>query len=208
MLSRYDFDSQCRKISQLFSTTPWEGMHIRRWRWKEQNGTGYLCLGPVLRGAAAEIPSCNKFGLRAAEHGTLPVETRGLSEWEFSVVYSVAYGVPVLCFEASTMSGQQLDWREIRLHIAPDIPCSNGDAAAWQQMTREIHPALGLPCIQMHPCKTSEWMSSLLGSGGDKRMYMLLWLAAVSNLIGEECPPEFFQTCRRHLALINEESIK
>ncbi|KAK4483002.1 hypothetical protein RD792_010178 [Penstemon davidsonii] len=81
--------------------------------------------------------------------------------YDFHVVYSASYKVPVLYFRAYCSDGQPLVLDEIE----KDIPVNSAQLLArskWTFITQEEHPKLNRPWYTLHPCGTSEWMKLLL----------------------------------------------
>ncbi|XP_072462337.1 ubiquitin-like-conjugating enzyme ATG10 isoform X5 [Notamacropus eugenii] len=119
-----------------------------------------------------------------------PAAASEVIRYEYHVLYSYSYGVPVLYFRASFLDGRPLTLKEIwdgvhqfykaRLLQEP-----------WSTITQQEHPILGQPFFVLHPCKTNEFMTSLLeNSGKDKRNtnYITLWLSIVGPVVGLNIP--------------------
>ncbi|XP_074138265.1 ubiquitin-like-conjugating enzyme ATG10 isoform X1 [Sminthopsis crassicaudata] len=110
--------------------------------------------------------------------------------YEYHVLYSCSYRVPVLYFRASFLDGRPLTLKEIwdgvhqfykaRLLQEP-----------WSTITQQEHPILGQPFFVLHPCKTNEFMTSLLdNSEKDNRNinYITSWLSIVGPVVGLNLP--------------------
>ncbi|XP_010125543.1 PREDICTED: ubiquitin-like-conjugating enzyme ATG10, partial [Chlamydotis macqueenii] len=61
----------------------------------------------------------------------------------------------------------------------------------WDTITQQEHPLLGQPYFVLHPCRTNEFMSSILtGSQKQNRHpnYIILWLSTVGPVVGLNLP--------------------
>ena len=182
LLGEKEFAEQCRMLVRLFSADDGhcgEPETYRDWAWKEvpksprHRCMGYLSLGPITRFEASADACSGR-----------------LANLEFHVVYCHTYGVPALYMIAGSLSGEPLIWDELRGFLPPELT-----AEKWHYITREAHPILGLPCLQVDPCMTCEWMSSLTCADiqdGSEKMYMLCWLTCLGTITGVEIPPQAF----------------
>uniref|UniRef100_A0A8C0RX63 Ubiquitin-like-conjugating enzyme ATG10 n=1 Tax=Canis lupus familiaris TaxID=9615 RepID=A0A8C0RX63_CANLF len=145
------------------------------WRTSKDCSEGYMCkthfqIKPGMPmsppGTSAHIQTC----LPMEEALELPLddfektETTTGSEvikYEYHVLYSCSYQVPVLYFRASFLDGRPLALKDIwegthecyktRLLQEP-----------WDTITQQEHPILGQPFFVLHPCKTNEFMTPVL----------------------------------------------
>ncbi|XP_073272983.1 ubiquitin-like-conjugating enzyme ATG10 isoform X3 [Primulina huaijiensis] len=120
----------------------------------------------------------------------------GAHHYNFHIVYSLSYRVPVLYFRAYCSDGQPLALKDIE----KDIPVNSVQLltkSKWTFLTQEEHPILHLPWYTLHPCGTVEWMRLLLGNktcidqGGlpiDK--YLVSWFSVVGQVFGLKIPLE------------------
>lgn len=114
--------------------------------------------------------------------------------YDFHIVYSFSYMVPVLYFRGYQCGGQPLDLDDIR----KDLPCYSLSIlreSKWTFMTMEEHPYLHRPWYTLHPCGTSDWMKLLLGGippGECPKMvhYLPAWLSVVGQAVGLKIPLE------------------
>uniref|UniRef100_A0A8C3PJ82 Ubiquitin-like-conjugating enzyme ATG10 n=1 Tax=Calidris pygmaea TaxID=425635 RepID=A0A8C3PJ82_9CHAR len=61
----------------------------------------------------------------------------------------------------------------------------------WDTITQQEHPLLGQPFFVLHPCRTNEFMSSLLTSTRKHNRhtnYIILWLSTVGPVVGLNLP--------------------
>ncbi|XP_036598252.1 ubiquitin-like-conjugating enzyme ATG10 isoform X1 [Trichosurus vulpecula] len=120
--------------------------------------------------------------------------------YEYHVLYSCSYRVPVLYFRASFLDGKPLTLKEIwdgvhqfykdRLLQEP-----------WSTITQQEHPILGQPFFVLHPCKTNEFMTSLLeNSEKDNRNinYITSWLSIVGPVVGLNLPLSYAKAMSQH----------
>ncbi|KAM6591827.1 ubiquitin-like-conjugating enzyme ATG10 [Cannabis sativa] len=122
----------------------------------------------------------------------------GVHYYDFHIVYSASYRVPVLYFRAYCIDGQPLKLEEIE----KDLPSSSSKVlveSKWTFITQEEHPYLNRPWYKLHPCGTSEWMKLLFQSdtcvakhGLSIELYLFSWLSVVGQVFGLRIPPELF----------------
>ncbi|XP_032531342.1 ubiquitin-like-conjugating enzyme ATG10 isoform X4 [Chiroxiphia lanceolata] len=137
--------------------------------------------------------------------------TEEVIRYEYHVLYSSSYQVPVLYFRACFLDGRPLTLEEIwgsvhacyqdRLQEGPwdtitqqrfrsgiaDIACLSPE-----QFTYNLeHPILGQPFFVLHPCRTNEFISTVL-TGPWKhnrhKNYIILWLSTVGPVVGLSVP--------------------
>jgi len=120
-----------------------------------------------------------------------------LHVYDYYVVYSPTYQVPVLYFQATHHDGQMLTMEE----VWADVPLSYRDESMrWNFITQQEHPVLGVPCFHIHPCATKLLMANVdnlsqipTASGGDANSrppanYIMAWLSAVGPVVGLRIP--------------------
>uniref|UniRef100_A0A8C9F6R6 Ubiquitin-like-conjugating enzyme ATG10 n=1 Tax=Pavo cristatus TaxID=9049 RepID=A0A8C9F6R6_PAVCR len=95
--------------------------------------------------------------------------TEEVIRYEYHVLYSSSYQVPVLYFRACFLDGRPLTLDEIwkSVHVCYQGRLQEGP---WDTITQQEHPLLGQPFFVLHPCRTNEFMCSVLaGSQKDNR---------------------------------------
>ncbi|XP_065874366.1 ubiquitin-like-conjugating enzyme ATG10 [Euphorbia lathyris] len=114
--------------------------------------------------------------------------------YDFHIVYSASYKVPVLYFRGYCSDGRPLLLDEIEM----DLPTCSSKVlleSKWTFITQEEHPWLNRPWYKLHPCGTSEWMKLLfLGDAAmaEKRiqLYLVSWFSVVGQVVGLRTPME------------------
>ena len=114
--------------------------------------------------------------LAEEDPSSLPILSASLLTFEYHVIYSPAYQVPVLYFNAWHSTGALLTPDEV-WRFAPSRPA--GDA--YNYITQADHPVLGGPFYQVHPCRTEVLMGEVLGRQ-DK--YLIAWLSFLGRDVG------------------------
>ncbi|XP_057508814.1 ubiquitin-like-conjugating enzyme ATG10 isoform X1 [Actinidia eriantha] len=119
--------------------------------------------------------------------------------YDFHIVYSSSYRVPVLYFRAYCSDGQPLDLDDIE----KDLPANAAKVlteSKWTFITQEEHPHLNRPWYTLHPCGTSEWMKLLLVTDASRakgrvafEKYLVSWLSVVGQVIGLRTPIEMLR---------------
>ncbi|KAL4558493.1 hypothetical protein LXL04_036694 [Taraxacum kok-saghyz] len=112
--------------------------------------------------------------------------------FDFHVVYSHSYRVPVLYFNAQTSDGQPLNQDEIE----KSLPIKSSEMlmeSKWTFITQQEHPYLNRPWYMLHPCGTSEWMKLLLVGHSSTNQYLISWFSVVGQVFGLKLPFEMFE---------------
>ncbi|KFQ31863.1 Ubiquitin-like-conjugating enzyme ATG10, partial [Merops nubicus] len=116
--------------------------------------------------------------------------TEEVIRYEYHVLYSISYQVPVLYFRACFLDGRPLTldeiWKSVHACYQPRLL-----EGPWDTITQQEHPLLGQPFFVLHPCRTNEFMSSILtGSQKPNRNtnYVILWLSIVGPVVGLNLP--------------------
>ena len=111
--------------------------------------------------------------------------------YEYHVVYSSSYQVPVLYFNVNRQNGTLLPldtiWQQVPRYYQERLKHER-----WTFITQQEHPVLARPFYQLHPCYTDKFMTSVksMRTGlGDKKMtsgakesfkYLVVWLSVVA----------------------------
>ncbi|KAF6137573.1 hypothetical protein GIB67_031852, partial [Kingdonia uniflora] len=118
--------------------------------------------------------------------------------YDFHIVYSNSYRVPVLYFRGYHYDGQSLTLENIEI----DLPTNSLEIlkeSKWTFMTQEEHPILNRPWYTLHPCATSEWMKLLFHAASSQanregvrieQQYLISWLSVVGQAVGLRVPLE------------------
>ncbi|XP_058512308.1 ubiquitin-like-conjugating enzyme ATG10 isoform X2 [Ochotona princeps] len=174
------------------------------WRTSQDCSDGYMCKThlQIKNGtmAAHPRPSAHKQTcLPVEEAAELPSDDAEAPEvaaawqvirYEYHVLYSCSFQVPVLYFRASFLDGRPLTLEDIwegvhqcyreRLLQAP-----------WDAITQQEHPILGQPFFVLHPCKTNEFMTPVLKNPQKINRninYVTTWLSVVGPVVGLTLP--------------------
>nr|XP_003408032.3 ubiquitin-like-conjugating enzyme ATG10 isoform X1 [Loxodonta africana]XP_010586554.2 ubiquitin-like-conjugating enzyme ATG10 isoform X1 [Loxodonta africana]XP_023401366.1 ubiquitin-like-conjugating enzyme ATG10 isoform X1 [Loxodonta africana] len=182
------------------------------WEWKTSKdcSDGYMCKThfQIKNGTVGSHPgtsACIQTCLPTEEALELPLddfevlETAAASEvikYEYHVLYSCSYQVPVLYFRASFLDGRPLTLKDIweRVHECYKTRLLQGP---WDTITQQEHPILGQPFFVLHPCKTNEFMTPVLqNSQKIKRNvnYITSWLSIVGPVVGLNLPLSYANT--------------
>ncbi|XP_065513231.1 ubiquitin-like-conjugating enzyme ATG10 [Caloenas nicobarica] len=116
--------------------------------------------------------------------------TEEVVRYEYHVLYSSSYQVPVLYFRACFLDGRPLTLDEIwrSVHACYQARLLEGP---WDTITQQEHPLLGQPFFVLHPCRTNEFMSSILTRSWKQNRhtnYIILWLSTVGPVVGLNLP--------------------
>ncbi|NXR99873.1 ATG10 enzyme, partial [Oxylabes madagascariensis] len=109
--------------------------------------------------------------------------TEEVVRYEYHVLYSSSYQVPVLYFRACFLGKASIDsmyW----FSIFPLYDKANS-------IPSQEHPILGQPFFVLHPCRTNEFISAVLGGSQEHHRhtnYIILWLSTVGPVVGLNLP--------------------
>ncbi|XP_047319081.1 ubiquitin-like-conjugating enzyme ATG10 [Impatiens glandulifera] len=119
--------------------------------------------------------------------------------YEFHIVYSSSFRVPVLYFRAYDTDGQIMLMNEIEMDLSSDSLKLLMESK-WTFITLEDHPQLNRPWYMLHPCATSEWMKLLLENdssrdqnGAKLEHYLVSWLSVVGQVFKLKLPIEMLK---------------
>ncbi|CAL8280735.1 unnamed protein product [Lota lota] len=111
-------------------------------------------------------------------------------QYEYHVLYSSSFGVPVLYFRVFDLEGRSLCleqvWDIVHLNYRMRLQHS-----PWNTITQQEHPMLGQPFFVLHPCKTEEFMGPVIRAAeaeNRKVNYVVTWLSVVGPLVGLDVP--------------------
>lgn len=109
----------------------------------------------------------------------------GLTSWEYHVLYSPSYSVPVLYFNASDSNGGFLGLEHVvsRINLPPGVVLGNHLSVVSQTE----HPVLRKPYCYLHPCHSADLLPC--PSGADN--VLISWLSAVGPVVGLEMRLEY-----------------
>ncbi|XP_066901014.1 ubiquitin-like-conjugating enzyme ATG10 [Halyomorpha halys] len=71
--------------------------------------------------------------------------------WEYHILYSVSYEVPVLYFKVTSTEGQMVNFQKVSDIIYDGLP-----EILKKNITQCEHPLIKRPYYFLHPCKTSD----------------------------------------------------
>lgn len=90
--------------------------------------------------------------------------------FEYHVVHSPSYLVPMLFFTASYQSGKLVPLVDIWKLLSPvHVPRDSG--MEWESVTQLEHPLLGRPFYHIHPCHTASVMATILQTYNKKETH-------------------------------------
>ncbi|XP_050204319.1 ubiquitin-like-conjugating enzyme ATG10 isoform X5 [Mercurialis annua] len=128
------------------------------------------------------------------DDATLVHSNNQLHYYDFHIVYSASYRVPVFYFRGYCSDGSLLQLNQIE----KDLPTCSAKVlleSKWTFITQEEHPYLNRPWYKLHPCGTSEWMKLLfMGDAAsiEKRvpfeLYLISWFSVVGQVFSFRIP--------------------
>jgi hypothetical protein len=131
------------------------------------------------------------------------------SEWNFSIVYSETWRVPVLYFSVQQRDGTPCT-RNLVLEIlqgehSHSHSHQNQVTDSWDFVSHEEHPVSRCPAFFLHPCRTQERLETLLqtanSSISDEALRLLSWMSMIFPSVGCSISSRTFQQIRDGLLL-------
>ncbi|KAG9262927.1 ubiquitin-like-conjugating enzyme ATG10 isoform X1 [Astyanax mexicanus] len=164
------------------------------WSWTEVKGSEGFMKKTVLRPrrnsplkteALDFMTEEEKVEEEEEEDAQVECEKQDVVVYEYHVLYSSSYQVPVLYFTASTLDGRLLSLEEVWNSVHPDCRTQLLNEP-WNTLTQQEHPVLGQPFFMLHPCRTEEFMQPILETARrEKRRinYVVTWLSVVGPMV-------------------------
>jgi ubiquitin-like-conjugating enzyme ATG10 len=105
--------------------------------------------------------------------------------WEYHILYSPSYGVPVLYFNVKTTAGKVLSLDEIwaTLNVPKEVLTQK-----WSFVTQQEHPILLRPFFLLHPCKSFEIVKV---SENSRVNPLVTWLSSIAHIVHLSVPHEY-----------------
>ncbi|XP_028829696.1 ubiquitin-like-conjugating enzyme ATG10 isoform X2 [Denticeps clupeoides] len=172
------------------------------WSWVQENASleGYMTKTVVVAGKTA-LDHCRN-GHSHLEHEAdamsvveqqvddeeeapgqqLEADGHGVMRYEYHVLYSCSYQIPVLYFRASMLNV----WNSVHPSYIKRLL-----QEPWDTITQQEHPLLGQPFFVLHPCRTEEFMRPALETAHAQRKkvnYIVTWLSVVGPVVGLDIP--------------------
>ncbi|XP_043449151.1 ubiquitin-like-conjugating enzyme ATG10 isoform X2 [Prionailurus bengalensis] len=174
------------------------------WRTLKDSSEGYMCkthfqIKPETLMSHSGTSSCVQTCLPIEEALELPLDDSEVTEtttgsqvikYEYHVLYSCSYQVPVLYFRASFLDGRPLALKDIWEGIH-ECYKTRLLQEPWDTITQQEHPILGQPFFVLHPCKTDDFMTPVLKNSQKINRsvnYITSWLSVVGPVVGLNLP--------------------
>lgn len=109
-------------------------------------------------------------------------------KWEYNIIYSESYRVPVCYFNAWKSNGCVL-----LLDVIWDtLNCKYLNIDLYSMVTQTEHPINGMPYFQLHPCKTSEIIENFQESSHN---LVASWISSIANYIHLDFEHHIYYNC-------------
>lgn len=140
-----------------------------------------------------EEPSCLESEVSADPAILVQQDADEVHYYDFHIVYSNAYKIPVLYFRGYNSGGRNLMLDQIEM----DLPVNSAKLLTetkWTFITQQEHPYLNRPWYSLHPCGTNDLMSLLLSDISLPKEtvtaegYLVSWFSVVSQVVGIRLP--------------------
>jgi hypothetical protein len=127
------------------------------------------------------------------------------SEWNFSIVYSETWRVPVLYFHVQQRDGTPCTRNYVLEVLQGDSHShQNKVADSWDFVSHEEHPVSRCPSFFLHPCRTRERLETLQANSNissDEALRLLSWMSMIFPSVGCSISSRTFQQLRDRLLL-------
>jgi len=192
------------------------------WEWKapleqdkDRPGFGYLVKAHQIREIQPKAPNVgdDAAAVGQQEGWDIGLEEKGLETsdlstentrhsskekchiYEYHIVYSTSYQVPVMLFNGYHLDGRYLNFDEIWDDVPPRY---KNEEIKWSFITQKDHPVLGVPFYHVHPCHTSKLMSVVSTNIQSNPLvredtYLLSWLSLVGPVVGLQLSFRWFK---------------
>ncbi|XP_065352771.1 ubiquitin-like-conjugating enzyme ATG10 [Cloeon dipterum] len=155
-----------------------------------QTGLAYLSKSLVNNVPVSSLPGCLELEESDLEECMLDPSTKinpSLQErvtFEYHILYSLSYAVPILYFNAWRENGSLLEIERI-WDLAFSQYRNAVKSAKWGAVSQQDHPILGSPFFFFHPCNTANFLEDLPGK---TKNTVVSWLSVVGPLVGLTVP--------------------
>lgn len=97
--------------------------------------------------------------------------------WEYHILYSPSYSVPVLYFNVRDVAGKLLPLEEVWniLNVPKEVL-----AEKWSFVSQQEHPILLKPFFYLHPCKSFEFFKVCENSYVNP---FVTWLSSIAHIV-------------------------
>ncbi|XP_010547172.1 PREDICTED: ubiquitin-like-conjugating enzyme ATG10 [Tarenaya hassleriana] len=199
------FADNWRRHNQSYPPWSWVPLKIRNLMGPKKE-EGYLSLEKICVFRSLESGDEEDNSLNAAadslekdeliDHAILVQNQQNEAHYyDFHIVYSASYGVPVLYFRGYCSDGQPVSLDAIEKDL-PTCSTSLLVESKWTFITQEEHPYLNRPWFKLHPCGTGEWTKLLFQSGSSNsnehrrpvELYLVSWFSVVGRVVGLKVP--------------------
>lgn len=100
--------------------------------------------------------------------------------WEYHILYSLSFSVPVMYFNVSSDSGKKLSVEELKTLLEFSTQEDN-------QISQTEHPLLRRPFYFLHPCRTTNLIETISNSNN----ILISWLSVVAPIVKLELNLEY-----------------
>jgi ubiquitin-like-conjugating enzyme ATG10 len=114
----------------------------------------------------------------------------GMITWEYHVLYSHSYSVPILYFNAWTNDGRLLSLEDVWSRVHSNFQDLLQESR-WSVLTQQEHPVLRKPFYMLHPCRTAQFLACFHGRSAN---IVITWLSTVGPAVGLTFGPQYAES--------------
>ncbi|KAI9292737.1 hypothetical protein K502DRAFT_68543 [Neoconidiobolus thromboides FSU 785] len=113
--------------------------------------------------------------------------------FDYHILYSTSYQVPIFYFKAYSQASQPLTLSELYLHLTPHDHLEKIKLASFQGgLSQQDHPILNIPYFYIHPCHTKDLLSILDEKKVTLTTYIASWLSLIAPPLGLTISSNYF----------------
>lgn len=112
--------------------------------------------------------------------------------WEYHIIYSYSYHVPILYFNVCFCNGKLLTFSELEKFVHPVFKQQFSENQL-RILTQQEHPFCRRPFFTLHPCKTEEFMQYFIGCS-IKINPLITWLSTIAPMVNLKISPDYGTT--------------
>jgi len=106
--------------------------------------------------------------------------------WNYSIVFSPTYGVPVFYFRANFLDGTSVGREQVLRVLHRNVDATGEDDDGWDFVSEEEHPVTGVPHYFLHPCQTPillNLLSDTVEENISPGQLLLSWLSMILSIL-------------------------
>ncbi|XKL68629.1 hypothetical protein PGB90_006398 [Kerria lacca] len=113
--------------------------------------------------------------------------------WEYNIIYSFSYSVPILYFNACFDNGKLLSVNDIEI-LVHDVFKQQLQENKLGIFSQQEHPYTRTPFFILHPCKTENFLKPIVSISSNINP-LVTWLSAIAPVVDLNIDPRYGTVC-------------